>query len=56
MKTCGENISDQAIVEKVLRTFPNTFDAIVVVIEESKDLTQLLVDELWGLLYLMNLE
>jgi hypothetical protein len=36
------------VIEKVLRSLPNNFDAMVNVIEESKDLTQLSVDELLG--------
>jgi hypothetical protein len=44
----GEELPDQKVVEKVLRTLPKKFDAMVVAIEESKDLTQLSVDELLG--------
>jgi hypothetical protein len=44
----GEKIPNERVVEKVLRTFPKKFDAMVIAIEESKDLTQLSVDELWG--------
>jgi hypothetical protein len=44
----GEEIPDQRVVEKVLRTLPKKFDAVVIAIEESKDLTQLSVDELLG--------
>jgi hypothetical protein len=44
----GEELLDQKVVEKVLRTFPKKFDVVVVAIEESKDLTQLSVDELLG--------
>ena len=34
------------IVEKVLRSLPSSFDAIVVAIEETKDLSHFSVDEL----------
>ena len=39
---------DLSIVEKILRTLSVKFDHIVVVIEESKNLQELLVDELQG--------
>ena len=35
-KVCGETITDQSIVEKILRTLTLNFDHIVVAIEESK--------------------
>jgi hypothetical protein len=44
----GDEIEDQKVVEKVLRSFPRKFDAIVVVIEESKDLTTYSMDDLVG--------
>ena len=34
----GEELSDQKVVEKVLRTLPRKFDPVIVAIEESKDL------------------
>lgn len=46
MKTCKELLSDQQIVEKILRTLTPRFDHIVVAIEESKDLEKMKVDEL----------
>lgn len=36
------------MVEKVFRTLPKKFDIVVITIEESKDLTQLSIDELLG--------
>ena len=48
MKNCGEKISDQSIVEKILRTLNSKFDHIVVAIEESKKLVELKVEELQG--------
>jgi hypothetical protein len=44
----GDELVDQKVVEKVLRSFPRKFDAIAVVIEESKDLTTYYMDELVG--------
>ncbi|XP_019429606.1 PREDICTED: uncharacterized protein LOC109337148 [Lupinus angustifolius] len=43
MKACGEKISDQSIVEKILRTLTPNFDHIVVAIEESKRLEEMKV-------------
>lgn len=37
MQTCGENIIEQMIVEKVLRSLSPKFDFIVVAIQEAKD-------------------
>ena len=42
----GETLEERRIVEKVLRSFPSMFHAIVVAIEETKDLSQFLVNEL----------
>jgi len=36
------------IVEKVLQSLPNKFNMVVVATDESKDLTQLIVEELKG--------
>ncbi|WJX25474.1 hypothetical protein P8452_14509 [Trifolium repens] len=45
MKGCGETISDQSVVEKILRSLTPRFD-IVVAIKESKDLSSRSVEEL----------
>ncbi|KAK2990949.1 hypothetical protein RJ640_013976 [Escallonia rubra] len=45
MKTHGEDISNQRIVEKILISLPEKFDPIVAVIEETKDLSTLSVQE-----------
>ena len=44
----GDELTDQKIVEKILRSLPIKFDSIVVAIEESKDLSKLSIDELFG--------
>jgi hypothetical protein len=46
MKNCGENISDQMVVEKVLRSLSPKFDFIVVVIQEAKDVKTMKIEEL----------
>ena len=48
MKSYGEEISDKRIVEKLLISLPDKFDPIVAVIEETKDLSLLSVQELFG--------
>eukprot|EP00253_Pinus_taeda_P013542 PITA_13542 len=44
----GEDLKDQKNVENILRSLPTKFDGVVFAIEESKDLTQLSVNELMG--------
>ncbi|XP_057423633.1 uncharacterized protein LOC130717434 [Lotus japonicus] len=46
MKSNGEDLTEQSIVEKVLRTLTPKFDMIVVAIEETKDLSQLKLEDL----------
>jgi hypothetical protein len=48
LRSYGETIGDQKVVEKILRSLPTKFDPVVIAIEESEDLTQLSVDELMG--------
>ena len=48
IRSYGDDLIDQKVVEKILRCLPRKFDAIVVSIEESKDLTILFIDELIG--------
>ncbi|XP_073224917.1 uncharacterized protein [Cicer arietinum] len=45
-KSCGEAVSEQNFVSKVLRSLTPRFDNIVVAIEESKDLKTMTKDEL----------
>jgi hypothetical protein len=46
IKSHGETIEDRKVVEKVLRILPPKFDTLVVIVEESKDLSQFSLDEL----------
>lgn len=46
MKACGELVSEENIVSKVLHFLTSRFDKIVVAIEESKDLKIVTKDEL----------
>ena len=48
IRTNGDTLEYQRITEKTLRILPPRFDPIVVAIEESKDLTQMCLDELMG--------
>jgi hypothetical protein len=46
IKTNGDILEDQRIIEKNLTSIPPKFDLIIVAIEESKDLTQMCLDEI----------
>ena len=46
MKTYGENITDQRIVEKILISLPEKYEYIVAAIQESKDLSTLSMQQL----------
>ena len=48
MKGCGEKLDDQMVVEKILRSLSPRLDYIVCVIEESKNLEDLKIEELQG--------
>jgi len=50
MPNYGEDMNDVKIVEKILRSLTDNFNFIVSSIEESEDIYQLIVDELWGYL------
>ncbi|XP_076926485.1 uncharacterized protein LOC143589674 [Bidens hawaiensis] len=44
----GEDVSDQLVVESVLRSLPPRWDHVVTAIEKSKDLSRLSFDQLMG--------
>ncbi|XP_023520805.1 uncharacterized protein LOC111784280 [Cucurbita pepo subsp. pepo] len=46
MRNCGEDMPDVKIVEKILRSLTDKFNFVVCLIEESKEIDQLTVDEL----------
>ena len=48
LKIYGEDIKNQIVVEKVLRSFSTKFDVVVEAIEEAKDLASFTIDELMG--------
>ncbi|XP_058221728.1 uncharacterized protein LOC131331807 [Rhododendron vialii] len=48
MKTYGEDVATQKIVEKILINLPKKYDSIVAVIENTQDLATLSVEELMG--------
>ncbi|KAI0494408.1 hypothetical protein KFK09_024542 [Dendrobium nobile] len=46
MRSFGEQISDEKVVSKVLRSLPTSFEHVVAAIEESKDLAMYSFDEM----------
>src|SRR3954468_23715273 len=46
MKACGETLSEQVIIEKILRSLTPQFDYIFVSIEHSKDLETMRIEDL----------
>ncbi|KAK2358763.1 hypothetical protein QL285_095917 [Trifolium repens] len=46
MKNCGGNLDEQETVEKVLRTLTSKFEHIMVTIEETKDLSEIKIEDL----------
>ncbi|XP_060668854.1 uncharacterized protein LOC132800002 [Ziziphus jujuba] len=50
MASNGEILEDQKVVEKVLQSLLEKFDFVVVAVEESKDLSTVSIEELFGIL------
>ncbi len=48
MRSYGDQISDQTVVSKALRSLTPKFDHVVAAIEESKDMSVFSFDELMG--------
>ncbi|XP_050939084.1 uncharacterized protein LOC107992108 [Cucumis melo] len=48
LRSNGEEVGDQRVVEKILRSMPRKFEHIVFAIEESKDLSTLSINSLMG--------
>lgn len=48
MKACGESVSEQSLVEKILRSLSPRFDTVVIAMMESKDLATITKEELQG--------
>ncbi|RDX73475.1 hypothetical protein CR513_46918, partial [Mucuna pruriens] len=46
MRACKEKISNQQVVDKILRTLPQQFNHVVVAIKESKNLDTMEIEEL----------
>ena len=48
LRQYGEDLPDQRVIEKFMRCLPKKFEAVVVPIEEFKNLSQMHIDELTG--------
>ena len=46
----GQNVLDDEIVDKVLRTFPMVYNPKVSTLEDREDINKLTLDELYGIL------
>jgi len=46
MKSCGDKVSEQHVIHKVLRSLPPKFDHLVITIEETKNLATLEIEKL----------
>lgn len=46
MKSCGEMLSEQVLIKKVLRSLTSQFDYIVIAIEHSKDTSTMRIEYL----------
>ena len=48
LKSDGETITNQRVVEKILKSLPPKFENLVVTLEEHTDMTTFTIDELQG--------
>ena len=48
MRRNGEQVNDQRVIEKILRSLDPKFDFIAIAIEESKDLEKMSLEKLMG--------
>ena len=46
MRSCKDKISDEQVVDKILRTLPPRLDRVAIVIEESRNLDIMEIEEL----------
>ncbi|PNX63787.1 F-box protein, partial [Trifolium pratense] len=46
MQNCGESVTDEMVIEKVLRSLTPSFDNVVIAIEYVKDTTTMKIEEL----------
>jgi len=46
MKSCGDKVTEQLVVNKALRSLRPKFDHMVITIEETKNLDELEIEEL----------
>jgi gag-polypeptide of LTR copia-type len=46
LKRNGETLTDAIVMEKILRSLTNDFENMVCIIEESKDLAQMIIDDI----------
>jgi len=46
MKACGEDVTDQQVAGKILRSLTSKFDFIVLAIQEAKDVKTMKIEEL----------
>ena len=56
LKSHGEPVSDQRVVEKILRSLPPRFENLVVTLEEHTNMSTFTIDELQASLIIMNID
>ncbi|XP_051115214.1 uncharacterized protein LOC127240534 [Andrographis paniculata] len=48
MRSLGEEIRDSRVVEKILVSLPPSYDSMVIVVEETKDILSLTIEDVMG--------